>query len=314
MQCYDNNSASIPAQEQALDSAAKKRIGIRVVANYRLKQFEVWAIVCGWRERGLPKGRRRWNFLRFLADHAWLAVSGDREASVRRHCLKWAPKLTEAELDELITGAGDARLWRSDDCARLLGISAAAREKHRLTHLGADDDPDRVKRKAYAAARRKERDRLRKAAARKAAGVTSRAEYLASHSENRSKPWIALNKSRRTYFRDKARAKQIGTGVSPDNIAPAPYERTDVCHAPDGFDERGSHKAIPAAHSTASQAEPEQRRPILYGEILLPGEDDEGSATLGASPTPSYDRAYVLRMAQAYERGGLLEMSRESHR
>ena len=139
MKQEEYNRASAAAQELA-KSLAKKRTGIRVVARYRLKQFGVWAGVCGW--NGIPKRRHsRWDILQFLGDHAALAVSGDTDASVRRQCLKWAPKkLSDAELDELVAGARDARLWRSDDCARLLGISAADREKYGLTHLGAKDD------------------------------------------------------------------------------------------------------------------------------------------------------------------------------
>jgi len=311
--------------ENALASTPKNWTWRTVVACKRLNEFEVWASVRGWNKKGLPR-RKRWDILRFIADHAWLAVAGDREASVRRWLFDWAPGLTEAELVELIDAAESSNwLWRSDACAELLGISASDRETHNIRFLGANDDPDRSKRAAYAAARRRarrERDRLRKAAARKAAGATPRAESL-----SQTKPWAAMGISRSTWERRRKRETETDASVSADNqkstyertdlrqteshpwtalgISKATYYRrrkdvrTDLSHAPDG-DQAGRPKAVPAVRTTPSVI-------VLQGEILSPGD-------VGCRPPPPWerhgkpedatvatsDREEVLRLAQRY--------------
>ena len=103
--------------------------------------------------------------------------------------------------------------------------------------------------------------------------MTSRAEYLATHSANRTKPWIALGKSKATYYRDRARersretsvsANKItsketckwthlshlpdGTGAAPDRLGGRLAEQTDgieVSHAPVGEERRASSASAP---------------------------------------------------------------------
>jgi hypothetical protein len=257
-------------------SAEKAQIGVRVVANKRLNQFESWCVVRAWNKKGFPK-RKRWSILRFIADHAWLAVSGagDREASVRRHLYQHAPGLGEAEIAGIVDGATNARLWPSYHCGELLGISAAAGEKHRLTHLGANDDPDLVKRKRYAAARRKERDRLRKEAERRAAGAKPRAEYEAT-SASQTKPWLAAGyKTRRTWERHRKRDAEVVASVSTNNLEQS-YKRTDLRHDTGAVDMRTD-----LCNSTDAGERP---APQASGRVHEPGITfAEGAPTLEAS-------------------------------
>jgi len=122
----------------ATDSSRKKDT---LIARTRLKQAKRWFAVCGWEQ--LPQDEQGWRILRWGADQAWMAASGNPETSVRRWCRKVAPRLTVSELDELVEETKHSnKRWSSDQCAAVLGISVTNRTKHKLWHLGADDDPN----------------------------------------------------------------------------------------------------------------------------------------------------------------------------
>jgi hypothetical protein len=74
-------------------------------------------------------------------------------------------------------------------------------------------DGNKATRKRLAKARRKERDRLRKASKRRAKGVTPRAVYEAN-SLSRTKPWVQLGISRAKYYRLPPE-QRVETSVSP---------------------------------------------------------------------------------------------------
>lgn len=90
------------------------------------------------------------------------------------------------------------RLPASDTLGVLLGVSEDERTRLSLLRIGSAE--------MTAAARRRHRDRKRKAATRQAAGIEPRPR--GSH------PWIALGISRATYFR----AKNKGLIVMDDNV------------------------------------------------------------------------------------------------
>lgn len=107
-----------------------------------------------------------------------------------------APWMTVAELDALIAEAlTKPKRWRADKLAWRLRLTAADRKALRITTIGAIDAS-----KAQRLARRRERDRKRKALQRAAAGAKPRAEYE-RQSVERAKPWIMLGISRRTWYR-----------------------------------------------------------------------------------------------------------------
>jgi hypothetical protein len=107
--------------------------------------------------------------------------------------------------------------WSADTLAQKWGITDAIRNKFGLWTIGAIDVP-----KAEREARRRERKRQREEARRRARGAEPRADYEATSIE-RTKPWLAENISRRTWFRRR------GTGP-----CPVPLEDimvgTDLCH------------------------------------------------------------------------------------
>lgn len=102
--------------------------------------------------------------MRWGADHAWLAASGDPEASVRRWCRRWAQWLTVGELNDLVAYTRDSnKRWSADQSAAVLGISVTHLTKLKLRHLGADDDPNYEVRLGMKRANSAERSRKHRA-------------------------------------------------------------------------------------------------------------------------------------------------------
>jgi hypothetical protein len=111
----------------------------------------------------------------------------------------WAPWLTLAEQRDIIShGIATARPWKADQLAWRYRVTKEERDMLGLTTIGAIDQG-----KAARTKRRKERDRQRKAAARRAAGAKPRTEYEAASVEH-AKPWIVEGISRRTWYRRRA--------------------------------------------------------------------------------------------------------------
>ena len=73
--------------------------------------------------------------------------------------------------------------------------AAGAKPPNRKAIGTIDMTPEERKQK------RKLRDRDRKRSARRANGLTSRDQYLATNSKSRRKPWEAAGVSRATYYR-----------------------------------------------------------------------------------------------------------------
>lgn len=121
---------------------------------------------------------------------------------------RWMPWAGTAEVDDIARSVG----WRTymlgaDQVARLLGVTLAERERLGLKTIGACD-VDKAERQVIAKATKRQRDRERKAEARRAAGVKRRKAYEGQSAEAK-KPWLAEGISRRTWYR-----RQHGTSVS----------------------------------------------------------------------------------------------------
>lgn len=110
----------------------------------------------------------------------------------------WAPWLNRAESRSIITqGIASARCWTADQLAWRYRVTKEERTLLGLSTIGAVDFG-----KAARTKRRKERDRMRKAVARRAAGKLPRKDYEAGSLE-RAKPWEAEGISRASWFRRK---------------------------------------------------------------------------------------------------------------
>lgn len=110
----------------------------------------------------------------------------------------WAPWLTLAEQREIISGGiATARSWKADQLAWRYRVTKEERDMLGLTTIGAIDYG-----KAARTKRRKDRDRQRKSASRRAAGMKPRTEYEAA-SLSKAQPWKAQGISRASWYRRK---------------------------------------------------------------------------------------------------------------
>jgi hypothetical protein len=118
----------------------------------------------------------------------------------------WAPWLTVAEQRDLVGQAlANPQRWTADQLAWRLRLTREQRTMLGITTIGAIDES-----KAARAKRRRERDRFRKQAQRRAKGCKSRKEYE-KQSISDCRPWEGEGISRRTWYRRRAVA-QHGTG------------------------------------------------------------------------------------------------------
>jgi hypothetical protein len=129
--------------------------------------------------------------LRILLDH--YAYSNPQ--AIQRVIKARAPWLTGSERESLIEQAG--RYWTSAALAEALRLTEAERiALGGVPTIGAIDvTPERRMEL------RKQRDTERKRQKRRAAKMQSRAQYLAANSISRTKPWLADNVSRATWYR-----------------------------------------------------------------------------------------------------------------
>ncbi len=117
----------------------------------------------------------------------------------------WAPWLTIAELDAIAAPIlMRPQLYKADTLGWKLHLNAADRRALGITTIGAYDEP-----KAVRVKRRKDREKQRKANARRSKGAKPRKAYEAQ-SISRAKPWKADGISRATWYR-----RQRETGVLP---------------------------------------------------------------------------------------------------
>jgi hypothetical protein len=185
-------------QTQDDDEIAHKTL----LARGRLSEAKRWFAYRDWKV--LPRGIRGQQILKWGADHAWLAAQTDqkRKRSVRNWCHRWDPRLSDAELDQIVKDTVNSnKRWSHDQSATVLEISVRDREAHCFRFFGAMDDPNYEIR--HAVKREKAAARARKY--RAANGAKPRTVYEAN-SLSRTKPWERDGISRRTWERRRKKA------------------------------------------------------------------------------------------------------------
>lgn len=111
-------------------------------------------------------------------------------------CAVWAPWLRKDDATALAQRAAQKRLkWSADKLGRVLGVTMEQRGRLALRTIGSYEMT-----KAERMARRQEKKREREEKRRRESGAVSRATYEAG-SLSRSKPWVVLGVSRRTWYR-----------------------------------------------------------------------------------------------------------------
>lgn len=121
----------------------------------------------------------------------------------------WAPWLTIAEQRKVVTaGIANARAWTADQLAWRYRLTRQERTMLGITTIGAIDYA-----KAARTKRRRERDRQRKAASRRAKGAKARRDYEQA-AIARAKPWIAEGISRASWYRKRNRETETGPATA----------------------------------------------------------------------------------------------------
>lgn len=136
--------------------------------------------------------------IKLAVDH--LAALPRPAQAISRWLETWAPWMTLAEQRQVVAdGIANQRHWKADALAWRVRLTIAERRMLGITTIGAIDLGKAARTKL-----RKERDRNRKRAKRRAAGAVPRRKYEAGSVE-RLKPWVAEGISRRTWYRRRAR-------------------------------------------------------------------------------------------------------------
>jgi hypothetical protein len=115
----------------------------------------------------------------------------------------WAPWMTIAEQREIVPPIlANPQRWKADALAWRLRLTAEQRAMLGITTIGSIDEG-----KAARLKRRREQQRARKEAIRRAAGIKPRKQYENQSAET-DQPWHREGISRRTWYRRRAN----GTG------------------------------------------------------------------------------------------------------
>ena len=127
--------------DDILNERANQRNLNIMKARGRIKKARRW--LDHPRRRVRPKSRRGQIILGWVADQARLAYPADPESAVRRLCREFAPRLTEAAIDELIVASETSnKTWSNDQCAVTLGISFDDNLEIGFRFIGCNDDPN----------------------------------------------------------------------------------------------------------------------------------------------------------------------------
>ncbi|GEC52651.1 hypothetical protein ABIF38_005694 [Bradyrhizobium japonicum] len=175
--------------------------------NIRFSELEL-LFAYQFRDTVLPDDSAGLDCLHIAACHLWhLGKNCGPDAAIREWAAQWAPWLSPYDVETIIMMVeADPRKWTADELGQEMQLPFETRQALGITTIGAFDLD-----KAGRELRRKRCKKQAEAERRRKRGAQPRAEYLATHSENRTKPWLALGISKRTYQRRKANAK-VGTG------------------------------------------------------------------------------------------------------
>jgi hypothetical protein len=176
-----------------------------------------------------------------MANH--LAQLAEPDQRITAWLRRWAPWHGEGSTVALIRSVTPKPLkWRADVLARQLGLDYATRMRLRITTIGAIDCG-----KAKRAALRRKRNNAAKRASRARDGAASHATSAA-----RTKPWLALGISPRSYYRKRLNGTggtNSGTACPEDIVVDAKQ-----CHDAKGVFPTFAVETVPHALEGAREA------------------------------------------------------------
>ncbi len=142
----------------------------------------------------------------FVAFHHIVNMAKFPDPALKACAAKLAPWIDDDELESLIVKVfAKPMRWKAATLGEVFGLTDADRTRLKIKTIRPIDKSD-AERKAVA----KAKDREYQAAKRRAAGATSRKEYLATNNLSQAKPWEAEGISRRTW--ETRRKKKAVTG------------------------------------------------------------------------------------------------------
>jgi hypothetical protein len=146
------------------------------------------------------------------AHHLANLPRGDQATNVIKWLARWAPWMSQYEMDALSSKAIERNIkWKADTLGKRLGLTDQDRSRLCITTIGAIDCNKRARNN-----RRKQAKRTHNERVRRAEGAVPRVEYEAN-SLSRQKPWEAEGISRRTWYRHRRQAAgKVATDTSPE--------------------------------------------------------------------------------------------------
>ncbi|MBB4103554.1 hypothetical protein [Allorhizobium borbori] len=214
----------------------------------RLRELE--QLIRHRHQRGIPDPAGTDDFDSCFA-YLFVAAATPRSQPVASWCQTWAPWVSGADLADLAHRNKRRRhMLSADAAAKILHVTMKERDDLGLKTIGACD-VSAEDRKSLAKETKRERDKRRQAAKRRAEGAENRNSYTAE-SINRLKPWEAEGISRRTWYRRR------GTGPSPIEVyttrdglvpnlkkgTPAPQQKQDQGREASLIEGLGDHPPV----------------------------------------------------------------------
>jgi hypothetical protein len=146
------------------------------------------------------------DFPRFLIAWSWHNTKSTDPLWALMNCAeRLGRKITEAEASAILEEASiTRRRMKADNLGRFLGLNYEIREKLRITTIGAKNVPKRARREL-----RKRKDRLYQERKRRARGARPHSKSL-----SQTKPWQAINMSRRTWERHRNKVRDAKTSAA----------------------------------------------------------------------------------------------------
>jgi hypothetical protein len=150
------------------------------------------------------------DFPRFLIAWSWHNTKSTDPLGALINCAhRIGGKITEAEASKVLEEASITRRhMRADNLGRFLGLDYQTRERLSITTIGAKNVPKRARREL-----RKRKDRIYQERKRRARAVRPHSESL-----SRTRPWEAMNMSRRTWYRQRTKGA-LGTNGTDSSAA-----------------------------------------------------------------------------------------------
>jgi hypothetical protein len=167
----------------------------RVVSMATIRAAEIDRLVVARYGHELPDDDSGRDDVRLMVHHL-AQISGDAHRRITTWIAKRAPWMSPLEAGRLTEAALAKPLrWRAEKLGEAFRLTDAERTRLKIRTIAPIDVTP-----AEIAKRRKQRDRERKAAARRAAGAQQRKQYEAA-AVGHGKPWIAAGVSRASWYR-----------------------------------------------------------------------------------------------------------------